>query len=97
MPSAGQTKRISRIHRRAVPAVRQAYERGDISARMADTLLYLPVSEQALELERRLSAAHQCEARHRAAAQAIRGYLDSLNGRQVDLHQLSGIIRQELS
>jgi hypothetical protein len=77
--------------------VRDAYERGAISARMADTLLYLSPAKQAAELERRLAEAREREARHRLVAQAIRGYLDQLNGAKVDLHQLSGIIRQALS
>ena len=89
MPSAGQTKRISRIRRRAIPAVREAYERGDISAKRADTLLYLPADQQAAELERRLSEAHEREARHRLVAESIRGYLDGLNGRRVDLYVLA--------
>ena len=97
MASAGQTKRISRIKRRAIPAVREAYERGDISARRADILLYLPAAEQAAELERRLSEAHEREARHRLVADAIRAYLDELGDRRVDLVELEKIIREALA
>jgi hypothetical protein len=82
MASPGQTKRISRIRRRAIPAVAEAYERGDISARRADTLLYLPAGEQAAELERRLAEAHERERKHRLVAEAIRGYLDGLAGQR---------------
>jgi hypothetical protein len=44
-----------------------------------------------------LNEAHEREARHRLVAEAIRMYLDGLNGRPVDLHQLGGVIRQALS
>lgn len=97
MPNSSQIKRISRIRRRASPEVREAYENGLISAKRADLLLYKSHSEQQAELTRRLSEAHERETRHRLVADAIRTYLDSLNGRQVDLHQLAGIIRQALS
>jgi hypothetical protein len=97
MPSPGQTKRISRIRRRAIPAVREAYERGDISAKRADTLLYLPADQQVAELERRLSEAHEREARHRLVSESIRGYLDGLNGRRVDLNELAQRIREALA
>jgi hypothetical protein len=96
MASPGQVKRIARVRRRAIAAVREAYENGDISARMADTLLYLSPAKQAAELERRLSETAERERRHQLVATAIRSYLDGLNGRKVDLHQLSGVIRQAL-
>jgi hypothetical protein len=91
------TKRHRRIERRASAEVLEAYRAGRITARRADILLYLPADQQAAELERRLALAREREARHRLVADAIRTYLDSLNGRQVDLHQLAGIIRQALS
>lgn len=97
MPSRTTLQQLSRIRRRALPAVREAFERGDISASRAGILLYLPPDEQAAELTRRLNEAHEREDRHRLIATTIRGYLDGLNGRQVDLHQLGGIIRQALS
>jgi hypothetical protein len=90
------TKRHQRIERRASPPVLEAYRAGRITARRADILLYLPAAEQAAELERRLSEVHEREERQRAVASAIKRYLDTLNGRPVDLHQLSGIIRQAL-
>jgi hypothetical protein len=96
VPSLGTTKRISRIRRRALPEVREAYERGQISARMADTMLYLPAAHQRAELNRRLNEARQREACHRLVADAIREYLDSLNGRKVDLIELSKIIQKSL-
>jgi hypothetical protein len=94
--SSGQKKRISRITRRAIPAVQAAYRDGRISARMADTLLYLGPKKQKAELERRLSEVKQREARHRLAATAISEYLDNLNGTPPDLHQLAGIIKGAL-
>ena len=48
--SVGTRKRLSRIKRRAIPAVREAYEKGLISAHKADNLLYLPKHQQAKEL-----------------------------------------------
>jgi hypothetical protein len=39
--SPGQKKRLSRIRRRAIPAVRELYEKGLISAHRADDLLHL--------------------------------------------------------
>ena len=97
MPSPGTTRRISRIRRRAIPEVREAYESGRISARMADTLLYLAPAEQTAELNRRLNEAREREARHRQVAQTIRGYLNSLDGKRVDLVELSRIIKEALS
>ena len=94
MPSLGTTKRISRIRRRAIPEVLEAYERGAISAKRADLLLYLPKAEQALELKRRLNEAYEREARPRLVADAIKSYLDGLNGKRVDLVELAGIIRK---
>jgi hypothetical protein len=94
---ATTTKRHRRIERRAIPAVLEAYRAGKISAKRADLLLYLPPTEQAAELERRLSDAREREAKHRRAAATLRGYLDGLNGQPPDLHQLNGIIRKALS
>ena len=89
-------KRARRIERRATPEVAAAYASGAISARRADTLLYLPVEKQKAELERRLSEARTREHKNRLVADTIRRYLDSLNGRQPDLHQLSGLIKAAL-
>jgi hypothetical protein len=97
MPSAGQTKRISRIRRRAIPAVREAYERGDISARKADTLLYLPAGEQQSEIGRLLDKAHRREEKNRLVAGVIRQYLDNLGKRKVDLIELSKLIKEALN
>jgi len=49
--SPGTRKRLSRIRRRAIPQVREAYENGQISAKRADLLLYLPAEQQAAELK----------------------------------------------
>lgn len=100
MPSAtttATTKRQRRIERRCIAPVIEALHSGQISARSADTFLRLSPDQQTVELRRRLAEAHERETRHRLVAEAIRTYLDTLNGRQVDLHQLSGIIRQALS
>jgi hypothetical protein len=60
----------------------------------ADVFLRLPTGEQALELERRLSEARERRERHHLVASAIRGYLDQLNGKRVDLNELARIIRE---
>jgi hypothetical protein len=90
------TKRHRRIERRASAEVLEAYRAGRITARRADILLYLPADQQASELERRLSEAHERETRHRLVADAIRKYLDGLAGRKVDLVELGKIIREAL-
>jgi hypothetical protein len=97
MPGYTKLQRVSRIRRRALPAVVAAFEAGKISAKRADLLLHLNPREQALELECRLSEAHEHEARHRAVAGAIKPYLDDLGNRKVDLIELSKIIRQALA
>jgi hypothetical protein len=97
MPSPGTTKRISRIRRRASPEVREAYENGLISAKCADLLLYKSPSEQAAELNRRLTKARERETRHGLAAAAIRTYLDGLGERKVDLIELGKIIQNALA
>jgi hypothetical protein len=97
MASSGTAKRLSRIRRRAIPEVREAFERGEISAKRADLLLYLPKAEQAAELTRRLSEANEREERHRLVAAAIKTYLKTLDGRKVDLLELGGIIRAALT
>ena len=84
--NAGRSRKLS-----------QAVHAGKLSVRLADQLLYLPIAEQKTELERRLSEARACETRNRAVAGVIRKYLDTLHGRQPDLLELSGIIRQALS
>jgi hypothetical protein len=55
--------RLNRIKKRALPIVREAYESGQITARRADILLYLPADQQAEELRSRLSEDHEHEAR----------------------------------
>jgi hypothetical protein len=95
--SSSATRRARRIVKRCVPAVTTALHAGQISARSADVFLRLNPGEQAAELERRLSEAHEREARHRAVAGAIKQYLDGIGDQKVDLHQLSGVIREALS
>jgi hypothetical protein len=95
--SSSATKRARRIERRCIPAVVKAFQSGQISARSADVFLSLPQAEQAQELERRLSEAHERETGHRLVAEAIRGYLDGLGGQKVDLIELGKIIRETLA
>jgi hypothetical protein len=95
--SPGTRKRLSRIKRRAIPEVREAYKNGQISAKRADLLLYLRPQEQRAELERRLSEAKEREERHRRTAEVIKSYLNTLEGKRPDLHQLAGIIKAALS
>ena len=75
MPSAGQRKRISRIRPRAIPEVVQAFEAGKISARRADTLLYLPPDEQRAQLNALLAEQALIARRSRIAAEVIRKHL----------------------
>jgi hypothetical protein len=95
--SSSVTKRQRRIERRCIGPVVAALHAGRISSRSADVFLRLAPDEQARELERRLSEAKACEHKNRLVADTIRTYLDNLDGRQVDLHQLGGVIRQALS
>jgi hypothetical protein len=92
-----QVKRQRRIERRCIPAVAVALHAGQISPRTADAFLRLTPEEQAQELSRRLSEAHERETQHRLVAEAIRTYLDSLNGQHVDLVELSQIIKKALA
>jgi hypothetical protein len=97
MLSPGQTKRISRIRRRASPEVREAYENGLISAKRADLLLYKSHSEQAAELERRFAEIAEREQKHATVARTIREYLDGLGAeRKVDLIELSKLIKEAM-
>jgi hypothetical protein len=91
---ATTTKRHRRIERRASAEVLEAYRAGQITARRADILLYLPAAEQVAELERRLSEARQREESHRTVAMTIRQYLDDLGNRKVDLIELSKLIKE---
>jgi ParB-like chromosome segregation protein Spo0J len=77
MPSAGTKKRLSRIRRRAAPEVQAAFEAGKISARKADTLLYLPEEQQRAELERILSQKEDAVRRSRIATAVIREYVQA--------------------
>jgi hypothetical protein len=90
--SPGQRKRISRIKRRAIPAVREAYEKGLISARRADDLLYLPKRRQAKELAAILNERGNRERTAHLAAEAINEYL-ARNSGKVDLMELGRQIR----
>lgn len=95
--TSSATLRAERLRKRCIPSVREAFERGQISARSADAFLRLTPKRQATELARRLGEAAERERRHRLVAEVIRQYLDELNGRRVDLIELGGLIRQALS
>jgi hypothetical protein len=75
MPSTGTKKRISRIARRATPEVQKAFTDGKISARRADTLLYLEPEQQLTELNHLLSVQEEAARRSRIAAEVIRQYV----------------------
>jgi hypothetical protein len=84
-------KRISRIRRRASPAVREAFERGQISVRRADTLLYLPPAEQAVRLAKLLKDRNGRAHAYQTAANVIDDYLKERCGtKQIDLYELVG-------
>jgi hypothetical protein len=75
MLSLGTKKRLSRIRRRATQEVRAAFEAGKISARRADTLLYLEPKEQLAELEHLLAVREDARRRSKIAAEIIRRHL----------------------
>jgi hypothetical protein len=101
MLSKGTRKRLSRIKRRAVPEVQEAFSSGQeafssgrISARRADSLLYLAPEEQRQELARLLAAHEATEHRSRIAAEVVKSYVDA--GRR-DLVALERDLRLALS
>jgi hypothetical protein len=94
LSSTTKAKRIRRIERRAIPELVEAMRNGQISVRMADTLLYLPPQEQLAFLERRLQAAQQREQKSKAIASVIRSYLDA--HKEVDLETLCSLMREAL-
>jgi hypothetical protein len=73
----------------------RAIDFGEISARSADSFLRLTPPEQAAELERRLSEAHERERIHSTVARTIREYLDTTL--KVDLQEINQRIREALS
>ena len=52
--SPGQKKRISRIRRRTIVAVQEAFAQGDISARGADGFVYINALEQKVRIDQLL-------------------------------------------
>jgi hypothetical protein len=68
---------------------------GQISVRMADTLLLLEPAQQAVQLERRLRFAQEREQASNAIAGVIRSYLDAHN--EVDLEALRSLIQAALA
>lgn len=101
MSSPGQLKRIRRIQRKASPKVVAAYREGKISARLADTLLYLPPGQQARELTRRLKVIEKRTQVNRITAETIRRYLDTparrANKKRIDLNELAAAIREAVN
>jgi hypothetical protein len=76
MVNRSAKKRLSRITRRALPETQKAFAEGKISARRADTLLYLEPKEQLAELNRILSAREDLTRRSQIAVQVIRKHLN---------------------
>jgi hypothetical protein len=96
--SPGQRKRLSRIARRASPAVREAFERGQISARRADTLLYLSPDEQVARLAELLSQQDIKARTYQRAASVIDAYLqEHCSPKRIDLHELGCLIREAVA
>ena len=97
--SPGQKKRLSRIRRRAIPAVREAYESGAISARRADIWLYLTSAEQEAKLAALLSERAAKAHAYRQAAGVIENYLQERQGTRcaLDLQELGARIRAVLA
>jgi hypothetical protein len=94
MSSTTKDKRIRRIERRAIPELVEAMRNGQISVRMADTLLLLPAEAQLAQLQRRLNEAAQRECKSQLAARTIREYLGRCE--RIDLEELQGCIREAL-
>src|SRR5438105_15445877 len=94
--SPGHAKRLRRIERRGTGEIKAALQAGRISARICDTLLYLPPDQQAKELYRRLSARSEAERKSQLVAQTIRAYLDEHTGRRIDLEELRHTLREAL-
>jgi hypothetical protein len=98
MLSLGQRKRISRIRRRASPAVREAFKRGQISVRRADTLLYLEPPEQEARLAEFLAGRDTKVRAYQRAAGIINAYLQERRSpKRIDLHELECRIREALA
>jgi hypothetical protein len=96
MASAGHTKRLSRIRRRTIPAVQEAFARGDLSARRADGFVYMDELDQKKRLDQLLHARAESERRHKIAAGVIEGYLRTHEGRP-DLQELTNQIRSAIA
>ena len=85
--------RLNRIKRRGIPAIREAFESGRITARRADILLHMPLEEQAARLNEILGAQERVRLRSKIAAEVINKHLRS--GRP-DLQVLQTQLRQAL-
>jgi hypothetical protein len=95
LSSTTKDKRIRRVERRAIPEVAEAMRNGQISVRLADTLLCLSPREQRAQLDRRLRLAQERERKSNAIAGVIRGYLDA--HKEIDLEALRSLIQAALA
>jgi hypothetical protein len=95
--SPGQQKRLGRIRRRACREVREAFARGDITARRADILLYLPPAAQKRELQAWLAVREAKKQVYARAAEAIESYLEKLGEAKPVLPEVADSIRASLS
>jgi len=83
-----------RIRRRAAPEIQAAYQQGLISARRADTLLYLSAEDQRTQLNRLLAEKADMVRRSKLAAEVIKKHITA--GRR-DLVALRDDLRKALS
>jgi hypothetical protein len=86
--------RVNRIERRGIPAIREAFESGRITARRADFLLHLEPARALSELTALLAKQDRIRLRSKIAAGVINEHLRS--GRP-DLQVLQTHLRQALS
>ena len=94
MLSKATKKRLSRIRKARLRGSSGSFSAGKISARRADTLLYLEPEEQRQELARILAEREVAVHRSRIAAEVIRGFVTA--GRR-DLVALQKHLRCALS
>jgi hypothetical protein len=92
--SPGHKKRLRRIQLRASSELKDALASGVLSARKADSLLYLPESEQEQELAQIRRAKTRMTLRAQLAVTTIRRHLDSGSR---DLHKLRRDLHKALA
>jgi hypothetical protein len=93
--SPGHKKRLRRLELRGSPELKAALASGRLSARICETILYMPKAQQSKELRRRLHAQDDAEHRSQVAAETIRKYLDSCD--KVNLEDLRRQIRAAIA